>query len=305
MLFVIRGPGAECVLRLVVIAGQPGCAGCARDVVSRDVRQPSCSQQQSHGNQPCPAPHARESHLEFRLAPSRARVKPALRPTPCRRYTAGAMFPVSDVIPSRSTPFVTIGLIAVTSFTFLYLLQLDRGQLYSAAHDWGVVPADLTWLALFTSLFLHDGWIHVGGNMLYLWLFGENVEDAMGHGLFLLFYFAAGAAAALVYAGIDPSAPVPLIGASGAVAAVMGAYFMLYPRSQVLTAIFLVLYLEVIEVPAVFFLGMWLLLQLASGLASLGAETAEGASALMAQGAGFAVGATTGVAIRRRKRAWE
>ena len=122
-----------------------------------------------------------------------------------------------------------------------------------------------------TSAFLHDGWIHFAGNMLYLWIFGDNVEDSLGHAGFAMFYLAAAAISAGAHAAFNPSSPAPLIGASGAIAAILGAYFVLYPRSQVLTAVFLILYLDVIEVPAVIFLGVWLLMQLAAELASMGA----------------------------------
>jgi membrane associated rhomboid family serine protease len=216
------------------------------------------------------------------------------------------MFPVSDVIPSRTRPFGTIGLIVVTALVFLYELQLDRGQLYELAHAFGVVPADFLWPRAVTSAFLHDGWIHFGGNMLYLWIFGDNVEDAIGHLPFVAFYLASATLAAAAYAALNPSSATPLIGASGAVAAIMGAYFVLYPRSQVLTAIFLVLYLDVIEVPAVIFLGVWLAIQLLAGLASMGAGTVNGGLAIAAHIAGFAVGVVAGLAVRGwgKRRVW-
>ena len=215
------------------------------------------------------------------------------------------MFPVSDVIPSKTRPVVTIGLIAACTLAFVYELQLDRRQMYALAHGWGAVPADLRWPTLFSSLFLHDGWIHFGGNMLYLWIFGDNVEDSLGHAGYLLFYLAAGVLAALAHVVFHPGSAAPLIGASGAIAAVMGAYFVLYPRSQVLTAVFLVLYLDVIEIPAVFFLGIWLLMQLLSGFASMGAQAADVGVAFAAHIAGFLAGAATGLVIRRRSRSWD
>jgi len=215
------------------------------------------------------------------------------------------MFPVSDVIPSRTRPWVTIGLIVANAAVFVYELQLDRHQMYELAHTLGVVPVSFEWTNVLTSVFIHDGWIHFGGNMLYLWIFGDNVEDAMGHGAYLLFYMTSGVLAALSHTGLHPGSTAPLIGASGAIAAVMGAYFVLYPRSQVLTAIFLVLYLDLIEVPAVFFLGMWLVMQLASGLASMGAQAADGGVAIGAYIAGFAVGIATGLTLKRRKPRWD
>src|SRR5688572_33412460 len=118
--------------------------------------------------------------------------------------------------------------------------------MYGFARSFGVVPAHVVWFHSFTSAFLHDGWIHFAGNMLYLWIFGDNVEDAMGHAGFAVFYVAASVLAAAAHSALHPSSTAPLIGASGAVAAIMGVYFVLYPRSQVLTAIFLVLYLDVV-----------------------------------------------------------
>ena len=216
------------------------------------------------------------------------------------------MFPVSDVIPSRTRPVATIGLIVLTSLTFLYELRLDRRELYVLAHGLGVVPAEFSWIRTVTSAFLHDGWIHFGGNMLYLWIFGDNVEDAMGHVLFVLFYLLSAALAAATYAAFNPASAAPLIGASGAVAAVMGAYFVLYPRSQVLTAVFLVLYLDLIEVPAIVFLGVWLGMQLIAGLASMGTGAADGGLAISAHLAGFLVGMIAGLTlrVRGRTRAW-
>jgi membrane associated rhomboid family serine protease len=215
------------------------------------------------------------------------------------------MFPVRDVIPSRTTPFVTVGLIVLNALVFLYELRLDPEQMYRFAHDHGFIPAAFSWPTALTSLFIHDGWIHVGGNILFLWIFGDNVEDAMGHGTFLLFYVTAGAAAVLAHTAIHPSSAVPLIGASGSVAAVMGAYFVLYPRSQVLTAVFLLFYLDIIEIPAMFFLGTWLLLQLVSGLSTMGAEAAGVGTSFGAHIAGFATGVVAGFAFRGKVRAWD
>jgi membrane associated rhomboid family serine protease len=217
------------------------------------------------------------------------------------------MFPVSDVIPSRSRPIVTIALIAANSLVFLYELQLDRGHLYDLAHRFGAVPADFHWPRAVTSTFLHDGWIGFGVNMLYLWIFGDNVEDVMGHAGFAVFYVAASVLTAAAHAALNPLSIAPLVGASGAVAAIMGVYFVLYPRSQVLTAIFLVFYRDVVEVPAIIFLGIWLSIQLIAGLTAMGTGGAAAASlAFGAQLAGFLVGIATGVALRSRgkTRAW-
>ena len=212
------------------------------------------------------------------------------------------MFPVCDVIPSRTRPVVTVTLIVLTSVVFLYEFQLDRAEMFGFVRDFGVVPAHVGWLQPLTTAFLHDGWIHFGGNMLYLWIFGDNVEDALGHAGFAVFYLAAAAISAGAYAVMNPSSLAPLIGASGAIAAILGAYFVLYPRSQVLTAVFVILYLDVIEVPAVIFLGVWLVLQVAAGLTSMGAGAANGGMAIAAHLTGFGVGLVAGVFLRRRQR---
>ena len=222
-------------------------------------------------------------------------------PLYCRR-----MFPVSDVIPSRRKPVATIAFIALNTLVFLYELQLDRRQLYELTHALGVIPADFQWPRAITSAFLHDGWIHLAGNILYLWIFGDNVEDAMGHSAFVGFYLASATVAAAAYAALNPSSAAPLIGASGAVAAIMGAYFALYPRSQVLTAVFLVFYRDLIEVPAIVFLGVWLGMQLLAGVASMGTGAADGSLAIGAHVAGFLVGLAAGLALRGwgKTRAW-
>ena len=219
------------------------------------------------------------------------------------------MFPVSDVIPSRTTPVVTIGLIALNAFAFLYEITLSDRDLQEFVQIYGVVPAYLTWSSVVTSMFLHSGWLHFLGNMLYLWIFGDNVEDRLGHARFLLFYLACGAAAALGQTGMNPSSAVPMIGASGAIAGVMGAYFVLFPQSRVLTAVFIVFFMDLIEIPAIFFLGIWFLMQFFSGVGSIGADSAGGGVAFWAHIVGFAVGALTGLWWRtgenRRGERWD
>ena len=219
------------------------------------------------------------------------------------------MFPVSDVIPSRTTPVVTIGLIGLNALVFLHELTLTDRQLQIFVESYGVIPASFTWLSVFTSMFLHGGWLHVAGNMLYLWIFGDNVEDRFGHGLYLLFYLGSGTAAALAQTAFSPLSLVPMVGASGAIAGVMGAYFVLFPHSRVLTAIFIVFFMDLVEIPAIFFLGIWFLMQFFSGVGSLGADAADGGVAFWAHVAGFAVGAVAGLVWRaresRRPEAWE
>ena len=211
------------------------------------------------------------------------------------------MFPISDVIPSRTTPFVTIGLIAVNALAFLYELRLDDAELDYLARTAGVVPAAFSARDIVTSMFLHGGWLHFLGNMLYLWIFGDNVEDRFGHLRFLLFYLACGAVAAVAHVTINPGSTMPMIGASGAIAGVMGAYFVLFPQSRVLAGVFIIFIIDVIEIPAIFFLGIWFLMQLFSGVGSL-VETAEGGIAFFAHVGGFAAGALAGLGARMRAR---
>jgi len=219
------------------------------------------------------------------------------------------MFPVSDVIPSRTTPVVTITLIAINAFAFFYELTLSDRELQWFVQSYGVVPAFFSWTSVVTSMFLHGGWLHFLGNMLYLWIFGDNVEDRLGHGGFVLFYLGCGAAAALGQTATSPLSVVPMVGASGAIAGVMGAYFVLFPHSRVLTAVFIVFFMDLIEIPAIFFLGIWFLMQFFSGVGSLGADAAEGGVAFWAHIVGFAVGALTGVLARaverKRPERWE
>jgi membrane associated rhomboid family serine protease len=219
------------------------------------------------------------------------------------------MFPVSDVIPSRSTPYITVSLIVLNALGFLYELRLDERELQLLVRTHGVVPASFSWPAVVTSMFLHGGWLHFAGNMLYLWIFGDNVEDRLGHGRYLLFYVFCGYAAAFGQSVTQPNSFVPMIGASGAIAGVMGAYFVLFPHSRVLTAVFILFFLDLIEIPAIFFLGIWFLMQFFSGVGSLGSSAAEGGVAFWAHVAGFVVGALVGAMLRvsdaRQQRRWE
>ena len=215
------------------------------------------------------------------------------------------MFPVSDVIPSRTVPFITVGLIVANSLVFLYMLALPGAMREGFVAAYAVVPAWFSLPTLVTSQFLHAGWMHIIGNMLYLWIFGDNVEDRLGHVRYLLFYLGAGAVAAILQVLINPFSSVPMLGASGAIAGVMGAYFVLYPQSRVLTAIFIVIFFDVVEIPAVFFLGIWFLMQLLSGVGSLGVSNAAGGgTAFWAHVGGFVVGVAIGLVLRVRDRRW-
>jgi rhomboid family protein len=210
------------------------------------------------------------------------------------------VFPVSDVIPSRTTPFVTVGLIVLNALAFLFELQLSDRQLQAFVFRHGIVPAYFSWSSALTSMFLHSGWLHFGGNMLYLWIFGDNVEDRLGHLRYLLFYLACGAVAVFGQVAANPTSLIPMVGASGAIAGVMGAYFVFYPQSRILTAIFILFFLDLVEIPAIFFLGIWFLMQLFSGVGSIGARAADGGVAFWAHVAGFASGAFYGGLRRHR-----
>ena len=216
------------------------------------------------------------------------------------------MFPLRDVIPSSTTPGVTIGLIAANAAVFLFQLTVPVDSTETFFRLYGLVPAEFTWPTAFTSMFLHAGWMHVLGNMLFLWIFGDNVEDRMGHGRFLAFYLLAGLAASLAQTWADPTSTLPLVGASGAIAGVMGAYLVLFPRSRVLVLVFLFLFIDVVEIPAVFFLGLWFLMQLVLGVGRTAADLAGGGVAYWAHAAGFLAGVVGVFVFRRPQRAqWQ
>src|SRR5260221_6531076 len=173
------------------------------------------------------------------------------------------MIPLRDVIPSRTTPYITVTIIVLNALAWLFELSLPHDVLNEFLTVYGVVPAHFSAPTLITSMFLHGGWLHVIGNMWYLWIFGDNVEDRVGHGRFIVFYLLCGIAAALGQVAVDPSSTLPTIGASGAIAGVMGAYFVLYPHSRVLTLIPWI-FLQIVELPAIVLLGFWFVMQLFS-----------------------------------------
>ena len=215
------------------------------------------------------------------------------------------MIPLRDVIPSRSTPVVTTTIIVVNVMVFLFQLSLGEAEGNAFIRAYGLVPAYFAWANVVTSMFLHGGLMHVGGNMLYLWIFGDNVEDRMGHGRFLVFYLLCGAVAALVQTMAGPDSIVPMVGASGAIAGVMGAYFVMYPKSRIVTLIPIFIFIQLIEVPAVVFLGLWFLLQFLSGLGSSlspGQGGMSGGIAFWAHVAGFVAGTVGVFAFRRPER---
>jgi len=226
------------------------------------------------------------------------------------------MIPLYDRNPTRQFPIVTVGLIVACFIVFGLELTVSMGGGDAALErffdQWGAVPSKITaaidsgdWfsaatLGIFTSMFLHAGWLHILGNMLYLWIFGNNVEDRLGRIPFLVFYLVGGIVAALAQVVIDPTSSNPLVGASGAIAAALGAYIVLFPGARILSLVFLGFFYQLLEVPALVILGFWFVLQLISGVASLGAQTAEGGVAFFAHIGGFALGLVVGVLVRTR-----
>jgi membrane associated rhomboid family serine protease len=213
------------------------------------------------------------------------------------------MIPLRDIIPSRSTPYITVTLIVMNAAAWAYELTMPDDVLPVYLQLYGVVPADFSAPTLVSSMFLHGSWSHFIGNMWYLWIFGDNVEDRMGHARFVAFYLMCGIVAAMGHVAMDPSSTLPTIGASGAIAGVMGAYFVLYPHSRVLTLIPLIIYFEIVELPAVLLLGFWFVMQLFNaGAIAVTASTAGGGIAFAAHVAGFVAGLLGVFVFRKRRR---
>ena len=212
------------------------------------------------------------------------------------------MIPLRDVIPTRTFPFITILIIVLNSLAFLYEQSLTDAAFRTLTQMFAMVPATLVWSTIITSMFMHGGWLHFLGNMLYLWIFGDNVEERLGHGTFLLFYFVCGIAAGLAHVYMNPMSRLPTMGASGAIAGVMGAYFVLYPYSRILTLIPLFIFVRIVEVPAVVFLGIWFGMQFFSGALSAGSDA--GGVAFWAHVAGFVAGALWVVLSGKRRTQW-
>jgi membrane associated rhomboid family serine protease len=213
------------------------------------------------------------------------------------------MIPLRDVIPSRTRPGITISLIGLNLLVFVLQATLSEADAQAFVFTFGLVPAHFSLLNVGTSMFVHAGLGHLAGNMLFLWIFGDNVEDRLGHGRYLAFYLACGTVAALAQAALDPQSLVPMVGASGAIAGVMGAYLVLYPRSRVLM---LFPFPPVLfELPAIFFLVFWFVMQFLSGLGSLatiGAGDLSGGIAFWAHVMGFVTGLVLVRWLRRPER---
>ncbi|MEL7626707.1 MAG: rhomboid family intramembrane serine protease [Anaerolineaceae bacterium] len=208
------------------------------------------------------------------------------------------MIPIRDEIRTRRIPYVNYALIAINVLVFLWMF-LNSGNLDQIYAQYALVPANFSIINMFTSMFMHGGWMHLLGNMLYLWIFGDNIEDRFGHAFFLLFYLAGGVAAALLQVAINPSSTVPMVGASGAIAAVLGAYIVIYPHSRVYTFVPIGYFARLTLVPAIIVLGLWFLLQLLSGVGSLGAPD-QGGTAYFAHIGGSIFGLIMGWLFKGR-----
>ncbi len=224
------------------------------------------------------------------------------------------MIPLRDANPVRRTPVVTIAIVIACIVAFAYRLGAESNGGERGVEDlffqFGVVPAELlaAWragqivgeetLAIFTSMFLHVNLIHLVGNLIYLWIFGNNIEDRLGRLGYVLFYLGGGLAAALAQVAIDPNSEVPMVGASGAISAVLGAYLVMFPSARILSLVFLGFFYQLIEVPAIIVLGLWFVLQLIDGLGSLGLAGAEGGVAFFAHIGGFVAGVAVGLLVR-------
>jgi membrane associated rhomboid family serine protease len=201
------------------------------------------------------------------------------------------MIPLRDTQPSYTTPYITGGLIVLNALIFLFEISMDEFTLNEFISVFGIVPARLNYFTMFTSMFLHGGWMHLIGNMWFLWIYGDNIEDILGKGKYIVFYLLCGLAAGLVHVLVNPESRVPTIGASGAIAGVMGAYMAKFPHSRVLTLVPIFVFIQMIEIPAVFILAYWFLLQIFSGVGQIGYSNVSGGGvAWFAHIGGFAAG---------------
>jgi membrane associated rhomboid family serine protease len=222
------------------------------------------------------------------------------------------MIPLKDLNPRRTFPVITLGLIAVNFLVFFHQLQLDPSALNRFIDAYALVPARLQ-LALtsprmslqdaltpvFTSMFLHGGWLHIIGNMWFLWIFGDNVEDELGHVPYLLFYLVCGVGASLTQVFFTLGSRVPSLGASGAISGVLGAYLLFFPRSQILTLVPLFVFWFTARLPALVFIGLWFAVQFLSGVGSLGGSVGSGGIAWWAHVGGFVLGMLLALTMRR------
>lgn len=203
------------------------------------------------------------------------------------------MFPIRDHNPSGRTPYVTYALMAVNIAIFLGYVGLFANEraINLFFYDWALIPGRVTagegFGGLFTSMFLHGGWLHLAGNMLFLWIFGDNVEDEMGHGRYLLFYLACGMLSGVAHVLSAPFSPVPTVGASGAIAGVMGGYLLLFPKAKVDILFIFIVFFRIFPIPAWIMLAVWFGMQFIGGV---GADPSVGGVAYWAHAGGFLVG---------------
>ncbi|MGH9720868.1 MAG: rhomboid family intramembrane serine protease [Bryobacteraceae bacterium] len=201
------------------------------------------------------------------------------------------MIPLRDTIPSRSTPVVTAAIIAVNVMVFLYQISLEPYARNHFIYSYAMIPARFDSISLITSIFLHGGWMHLIGNMWFLWIYGDNVEDILGHGKYLLFYALCGVAAGFVQYTMNAGSRIPTVGASGAIAGVMGAYMIKFPHSRIITLVPIIIIFTTIEVPAVLLLLYWFALQFFNGVGSIGySHASSGGVAWFAHIGGFLAG---------------
>ena len=219
------------------------------------------------------------------------------------------MFPIRDHNPSERTPLVTYAIIAANVVIYLYQLSIsgDQAALAAFTYHWALFPVAVTeggeYTGLFSHMFLHAGFLHLAGNMLFLWIFGDNLEDQMGHVGFLIFYVASGLVAAFAQILPDPASTIPMVGASGAIAGVMGGYLLLFPRARVDILLIFIIFFRVFSIPAFVVLGLWFAFQIFGGL---GTPTQEGGVAYWAHAGGFVAGTllTLPIWARRGARNW-
>ncbi len=206
------------------------------------------------------------------------------------------MIPLRDAEPSYSPPVATVLIIVANTMAFVYQLSLDPFSRNHLVEIYGVIPARLALLPLLTSMFLHAGWLHFLGNMWFLWIYGDNVEDILGRAKYVLFYLACGVAAGMVHVATNLDSRLPTIGASGAIAGVMGAYVVKFPRARIRTLIPVVVFFTVVEIPAIVVLGYWFIIQILSGVTAPGG----GGVAWFAHVGGFLTGALLVTLMRPR-----
>ncbi len=221
------------------------------------------------------------------------------------------MIPLRDSVRSSSRPLMVYAIVLVNTLVFFFELSLSDRDLARFFYEYGLIardfwaggPAAERFFPFLSSMFMHAGWVHFGSNMLFLWVFGDNIEDRMGRVSFTLFYLASGVAAALGQLWASPASPLPMIGASGAIAGILGAYLRLFPRARVIALVPIFFFLQIMEVPAALFLAFWFFIQLASGtLALVATDTAVGGTAFWAHIGGFVAGFVLGPLLARRRR---